>query len=59
MLEAGIITPSNSVWSFSVVIASKKDGELRFCVDYRTLNQKMKADHWSLPKIEVIFDDLV
>ena len=58
MLEAGIITPSSSAWSFPVVIVSKKDGNPRFCVDYRTLNQSMKADRWPLPKIEEIFDDL-
>ena len=58
MLEAGIITPSSSAWSFPVVIVSKKDGNPRFCVDYCTLNQRMKADRWPLPKIEEIFDDL-
>ena len=58
MLEAGIITPSVSAWSFPVVIATKKGGTYRFCVDYRTLNAKMKADKWPLPKIEEIFDDL-
>ena len=58
MLEAGIITPSASPWSFPVVIASKKDGKPRFCVDYRILNRRMKADRWPLPKTEEIFDDL-
>ena len=57
MLSAGIITPSTSAWSFPVVMATKKDGKPRFCVDYRTLNQVMKPDRWPLPKIEVIFDD--
>ena len=58
MLEAGIITPSTSAWSFPVVIASKKDGKPRFCVDYRIMNRRMKADRWPLPKMEEIFDDL-
>ena len=58
MLEAGIITPSVSAWLFPVVIASKKDGKLRFCVDYRALNRRMKADRWPLPKIEEILGDL-
>ena len=52
VLEAGIITPSISAWSFLVVIVSKKYGNPRFCVDYRALNQRMKEDRWPLPKIE-------
>ena len=36
----------------------KKDGKSRFCVDYRTLNRRMKADRWALAKTEEIFDDL-
>ena len=58
MLEAGIITSSSSAWSFPGVIVSKKDGNPHFRVDYRTPNQRMKADRCSLPKIEEIFDDL-
>ena len=57
MLSAGIITPSTSAWSFPVIIATKKDGKPRFCVDYRALNQVMKPDRWPLPKIEEILDD--
>lgn len=59
MLEAGIVTPTSSAWSFPVVIASKKDGSSRFCVDYRVLNQRMKADRFPLPKIQEIFDELI
>ena len=58
LLDAGIIVPVSSAWSFPVVIASKKDGTPRFCVDYRSLNRVMKADRWPLPRIEEIFDDL-
>ena len=58
LLDAGIIVPASSAWSFPIVIASKKDGSLRFCVDYRSLNRVMKADRWPLPRIEEIFDDL-
>ena len=58
MLEAGIIVPATTARSFPVVIAAKKDGKPRFCVDYRTSNRVMKADRWPLPRIEEIFDDL-
>lgn len=56
MLEAGIVTPSSSARSFPVVIATKKDGKPRFCVEYRVPNQRMKPDRFSLPKIQEIFD---
>ena len=57
-LEAGIITPPSSAWYLPVVIVSKKDGNPHFRVYYRTLNQRMKAHRWPLPKNEEILDDL-
>ena len=57
-LEAGIITPSSSTWSFLVVIVPKKDGNPRFCAEYRTPNQRIKEDRWPLPQIGEISEDL-
>ena len=34
MLKVGAIKPSKSVWSNAVVLVWKKDGGLRFCIDF-------------------------
>ena len=38
MLDAGVIRPSNSPWCNAIVLVRKKDGSLRFCIDFRKLN---------------------
>lgn len=39
MLEQGLIEECESPWRFPVVLAPKKDGQFRVCVDYRSLDQ--------------------
>jgi len=40
------------------VLVKKKDGTIRFCIDYRKLNAVTKKDSYPLPRIDDIFDQL-
>jgi hypothetical protein len=53
LLDRGMIRPSSSPWSAPVLFAlnPKKDGSLRMCVDYRSLNRLTVPDSTPLPNI--------
>lgn len=52
MLESGVIRESCSPWAAPIVLMRKKNGSLRFCVDYRKLNAVTHKDAFPLPRIE-------
>ena len=52
MLAADAIRPSQSPFSSNVVVVRKKDGTIRFCVDYRKLNNRTIKDAQAIPRIE-------
>ncbi|UYV69423.1 hypothetical protein LAZ67_6003537 [Cordylochernes scorpioides] len=58
MIETKIIRPSSSPWASLVILVRKKDGSLRFCVDYRRLNKITKKDVYPLPRIDDALDTL-
>lgn len=59
MLEADAIRPSQSPYSSNVVLVRKKDGSLRFCIDFRKLNSRTVRDAYTLPRIDDTIDTLI
>ena len=51
MLDARIVESSISEFSSPPVLVRKKDGSIRFCIDYRKLNQATVKDSYPLPRI--------
>ena len=58
LLKEGKIKPSKSPWGAPVVLVRKKDGNLRFCVDFRELNDVTKKDAYPIPRIDEMLDGL-
>ena len=59
MLDAGVIQESVSDWASSPVLKRKRDGSVRWCIDYRALNDRTIKDTFPLPIIEDCLDTLV
>ena len=58
MLGKGFIRPSSSPAGAPVLFAKKKDGSLRLCVDYRSLNKITRKNCYPLPLIGDLLDRL-
>jgi hypothetical protein len=59
LLDKGYICPSTSPWGCSALFVENKDKELRLCVDYRPLNAVTIKNKYPLPRIDILFDQLV
>jgi len=58
MQQKEVITPSKSPWASPIILVPKKDGSLRFCVDYRKVNEVTHKDAYPIPRIDDALDTL-
>jgi len=58
MIRAGVVEPSISPWTSNLVVVKKKDGSLRYCVDYLKINSVTRRDAYPLPRIDACLDAL-
>jgi hypothetical protein len=56
--ERGIIRPSTSPWPSPLVLARKKNGKIRICVDYGRVNNLTVKDAFPLPTIQDCLDSV-
>jgi hypothetical protein len=56
LLSQGVIRPSTSPWAAPVLFSPKKDGKLRFCVDYRALNKQNIRNYFPIPRADTLID---
>ena len=59
MLDGGAIRPSQLPWCNAVVLVRKKDGSLRFCIDFCHLNARTKKDAYPLPCMQETMESMV
>lgn len=58
MLAKRVIKESDSPWSSPIVLVNKKENSIRFCIDFRKLNEITTKDIHSIPRIESTLDAL-
>ena len=56
MLKTDISEESHSMWQSPVVMVKKKNGQMRFAVDYRKLNPVTQQYSFPLSRLEYVFD---
>jgi hypothetical protein len=59
LLDKGYIRPSSSPWGYPALFVKKKDQSLRLCVDYQPLNVVTIKNKYLLPRIDILFNQLI
>ncbi|KAH9092368.1 hypothetical protein LEN26_018453 [Aphanomyces euteiches] len=50
--DLGLIRPSTSPWASPVLMIRKPDSSIRFCIDYRKLNDVTIKDRYPMPRVD-------
>ncbi len=58
MDKEGTIVKSSGPWRSHIILVRKKDGTIRFCVDYHKLNDATHKDAYPLLRIDDILEAL-
>ncbi|GJY48370.1 putative reverse transcriptase domain-containing protein [Tanacetum coccineum] len=58
LADRGFIRPSTSPWGAPILFVKKKDRSFRMCIDYQELNKHTVKNHYPLPRIDDLFDQL-
>ncbi|CAM4556526.1 unnamed protein product, partial [Lepidochelys olivacea] len=58
MPALGVTEDSHSQWSSPVVLVPKPDGSVRFCNNFRKLNEVSQFDAYPIPRIDELIDRL-
>jgi hypothetical protein len=58
LLDKGVIVPSSSPCGSPIVLVPNKYGTWCMCVDFRALNKIMVKNHYPLPRIDDLLDQL-
>ncbi|GJS89668.1 putative reverse transcriptase domain-containing protein [Tanacetum coccineum] len=56
--DKGFIRPSLSPWGAPVLFVKKNDSSFRMCIDYRELKKLTVKNHYPLPRIDDLFNQL-
>jgi hypothetical protein len=59
LLNKGYIRPNYSPWGFPAIFVLKKDKTQRLCVDYQPLYVVTMKNKYPLPRIDLLFDQLI
>ena len=58
MLDADVIEEGMSPWSSPVILARKRDGSTRLCIDYGKVNAITTLVSYPLPTFDEVVDNL-